>query len=139
MKKLKNKKNELISWLFFVISALILYFIATRHAVFPSRYKFPLLLVILTLICISGIISILSKKWFRFAAIALNILLIVLMTAGLILLQNLEKRVRDIFKDTSYDEAIINIYATNSNFKENIADYNDPVFIIQKRNDHTFQ
>ena len=61
------------------------------------------------------------------------------MATGLILLPNLEKRVRDIFKDTSYDEAIINIYATNSNFKENIADYNDPVFIIQKRNDQENQ
>lgn len=139
MKKLKNKKTELISWLVFMISALVLYFIATRHAVFPSRYKLPLLLVIVVLICISGILSILSKKWFRFVAITLNVLLIALMAAGLVLLPNLEKRVRGIFKDTSYDEAIINIYATNSNFKENIADYNDPVFIIQKRNDQENQ
>ena len=139
MKKLKNKKTELISWLVFVISALMLYFIATRHAVFPSRYKLPLLLVITILICISGIISILSKKWFRFVAILLNVILIALMAAGLILLPNLEKRVRDIFKDTSYDEAIINIYATNSNFKSDLSEYNDPIFIIQKRNDQENQ
>lgn len=61
------------------------------------------------------------------------------MAAALILLPSLEKRVRDIFKDTSYDEAIINVYATNSNFKENISDYNVPVFIVQKRNDQENQ
>ena len=139
MKKLKNKKTELVTWLIFVVSALILYFIATDYAVFPSRYKLPLLLVILSLICISGIITILSKKWFRYVSIGLNVILMVLMIAGLILLPNIEKRVRNIFKDTSYDEAIIDIFATNSGYKADLSEYEDPIFIIQKRNDQENQ
>ena len=139
MKKLTNKKIELITWLLFVVSGLALYFIATDYAIFPSRFKLPMLLVILVLICITGIISILAKKRFHFFAMILNTLLILLMGAGLILLPNVEKRVRNIFKDTSYDEAIINIYSTNSKFKQELSQYSDPVFIIQKRNDQQNQ
>ncbi|MCR4634496.1 MAG: LCP family protein [Erysipelotrichaceae bacterium] len=139
MKKLKNKKTELISWLILTVCAAILYFILIDHALFPSRYKLPLLAAILLVICFTGILTIVSKKWFRYVAIGLNVLFILLIGAGLILLPQLEKRVRDIFKDTSYEEAIINVYATNSKYKNDIASYGDPTFIIQKRNDQENQ
>lgn len=61
------------------------------------------------------------------------------MGAVLIMLPSLESRVKDIFKDTSYDEAIINLYSTNSNYREDISQYDDPVFILQKRNDQENQ
>lgn len=138
-KQINNKKIELISWLLLLICTVILYFIITEHAIFPSRYKLPLLLVMTLIVCITGIISILARKWFRYFATFINILFILLMGAGLVLLPNIENRVKEIFKDTSYDEAIINLYATNSNYKEDISLYNDPVFILQKRNDQDNQ
>ena len=131
MKQLKNKKIELISWLILLAGTIIHYFIITDHAIFPSRYKLPLLLTMLAIICITGIISILSRKWFSYVAAFINILFILLMAAGLILLPNIENRVKNIFKDTSHDEAIINLYSTNSNYKGNIDQYEDPVFILQ--------
>ena len=139
MKQLKNKKPELITWLLFVISGFLLYFVATDYAIFPSRFKLPMLLVIIVLLCITGIITILSKKGFRYFAIVLNILLSVLMIAGLILLPNIEKRVRNIFKDVRVDEAIISVYSTTEKYKENLTDYQNPTFIIQKRNDQENQ
>lgn len=139
MKQLKNKKIELVSWLILLVSTVILYFIITDHTIFPSRYKLPLLLVMLAIICITGIISILSRKWFSYVAAFINILFILLMGAGLVLLPNIENRVKDIFKDTSHDEAIINLYSTNSDYKGNIDQYEDPIFILQKRNDQENQ
>ena len=139
MKQLKNKKTELLTWLLFLISGLLLYFVATNHAIFPSKYKLPLFLIIIALICIAGIVTILAKKSFRYFAIALNILLSVLMIAGLVFLPNVEKRVRNIFKDVRIDEAIISVFSTNGKYKENIADYQNPTFIIQKRNDQENQ
>ena len=135
MKKLKSKKVELITWLLFLISGILLYFIATNYSIFPSKYKLPLLLVIIALICVSGIITILAKKSFRLVAIAINILLSLLTIAGLILLPNIEKRVRNIFKDVRVDEAIISVYSKTNQYKENLTDYSNPTFIIQKRND----
>ena len=139
MKQLKNKKAALITWILFIISSLLLYFIATNYTIFPSKYKPPFLLVTIALICISGIISILAKKRFRLFAISLNIILSVLMAVGLILLPNVEKRVRNIFKDVRIDEAIISVFSTNENHKENLIDYQNPTFIIQKRNDQENQ
>lgn len=139
MKQLKNKKKELLTWLLFLISGLLLYFVATNHAIFPSKYKLPLFLIIVALICVTGIITILAKKSFRYFATTLNILLSVLMIAGLVFLPNVEKRVRNIFKDVRIDEAIISVFSTNGKYKENIADYQNPTFIIQKRNDQENQ
>ena len=139
MKKLKSKKTELITWLLFLISGLLLYFIATNYAVFPSKYKMPLLLVIIALICISGIITILARNLFRYVSITLNVILSILMIAGLILLPNIETRVRNIFKDVRVDEAIISVFSTNEKYKENLSDYQNPIFIIQKRNDQENQ
>ena len=139
IKQLKNKKTELISWLILLVSAATLYFIITNHAIFPSRYKLPLLLIMTAIVCITGILSILARKWFRYFATFINILFILLMGAVLIMLPSLESRVKDIFKDTSYDEAIINLYSTNSNYREDISQYDDPIFILQKRNDQENQ
>ena len=139
MKQLKNKKTELVTWLLFLISGLLLYFIATNYSVFPSKYKAPLLLVIIALICISGIITVLAKKSLRYVAIAINALLSLFMIAGLILLPNIEKRVRNIFKDVRVDEAVISIYSKTSQYKESLIEYSNPTFIIQKRNDQENQ
>lgn len=139
MKKLKNKKAELITWLLFLISSLLLFFIATNYAIFPSRFKMPLLLTIIASICITGIITILAKKSFRYVSITLNATLSILMIAGLILLPNVEKRVRNIFKDVRVDEAIISIFSTNGKYKEDLTDYQNPTFIIQKHNDQENQ
>ena len=137
--RINYKKTELITWLLFLISGLLLYFIATNYAVFPSKYKMPLLLVIVALICISGIITILARNSFRFVSIILNIVLSLLMIAGLILLPNIETRVRNIFKDVRVDEAIISVFSANGKYKENLTDYQNPTFIIQKRNDQENQ
>ena len=134
-----HKKAELITWLLFLISGLLLYFIATNYAVFPSKYKMPLLLVIVALICISGIITILARNSFRYVSIILNVILSILMIAGLILLPNIETRVRNIFKDVRVDEAIISVFSANEKYKENLSDYQNPIFIIQKRNDQENQ
>lgn len=139
MKQLKNKKTALITWILFIIISLLLYFITTNYAIFPSKYKPPFLLATIALICVSGIISILAKKHFRFFAISLNIVLSVLMLVGLILLPNIENRVRNIFKDVRVDEAIVSVFSTNEKYKENLSDYHNPTFIIQKRNDQENQ
>ena len=139
MKQLKNKKTALITWIVLIISSLLLYFIATNYALFPNKYKLPFLLAIIVLICISGIISILAKKHFRFLAITLNTILSVLMVTGLILLPNIENRVRNIFKDVRVDEAVVSVFSTNEKYKENLSDYQNPTFIIQKRNDQENQ
>ena len=139
MKQLKNKKTALITWILFIISSLLLYFITTNYAIFPSKYKPPFLLAMIALICTSGIISILAKKHFRFLAVTLNTILSVLMITGLILLPNIENRVRNIFKDVKVDEAIVSVFSTNEKYKENLSDYQNPTFIIQKRNDQENQ
>ena len=139
MKKLKNKKIELLSWLLLLASTVMFYIILTDHAIFPSRYKLPLLLIMTAMLCITGILSILAQNWFRYFAASLNIIFILLTGAGLILLPNIENLVKEIFKDTSYDEAILDIRSTNSKYKEDLTDYDDPIFILQKRNDQENQ
>ena len=135
MKVLKTKKTELITWLILTISGLLLYFIATDYAIFPKTYKLPLLCAIALIICITGIIAIISRKGWRYFSITLNILLIICMIAGLVLLPNIEKRIRSIFKDVSTDEVVYNVYTTHSKYKEDFTSYKDSTFIVQTRND----
>lgn len=139
MNRIKDKKREIITWLAFVFSSLLLYFIATDYTLFPRKYKFPLLLIIILLICITGIVAIISKKAFRYFSIGINVFLSIIMILGLVLLPNIENRFRNIFKDVKKDEAIINVYSISSTYKENLADYENPVFITQKRNDQENQ
>lgn len=139
MNRLKNKKTELITWLAFIFGSIFLYLIATHYTIFPRKYKLPLLLIVIFLICVTGIVSIVSKKAFRSFSIGLNIFLTISVLLGMILLPSIEKRFRSIFKDSETDEAIINVYSTNSGYKESLADYTDPVFIVQKRNDQENQ
>ena len=139
MKNLKNKKSELITWLFFVISSLLLYFVATNYAIFPSRYKYPFLLATFLFVCITGILAVVSKGFLKTLSIAVNVLLTILMIAGLILLPTVEKRVRNIFKDVRTDEAIINVYVMKEKFKEGISEFAHSSFITQKRNDQDNQ
>ena len=82
MKKLKNKKIELLSWLLLLASTVMFYIILTDHAIFPSRYKLPLLLIMTAMLCITGILSILAQNWFRYFAASLNIIFILLTGAG---------------------------------------------------------
>ncbi|MBR2788113.1 MAG: LCP family protein, partial [Erysipelotrichaceae bacterium] len=86
-----------------------------------------------------GIITILARNSFRYVSIALNAILSILMIAGLILLPSIETRVRNIFKDVRVDEAIVSVFSTNGKYKENLSDYHNPTFIIQKRNDQENQ
>ena len=139
MKNIKNKKTELITWLIFAISSLLLYFVATDYAVFPSRYKYPLLLGIFVFVCTTGILAVVSKGFLRTVSIVLNVLLTVLMVAGLILLPTVEKRIRNIFKDVRTDEAIINVYVMKDKYKEDINEFVHSTFITQKRNDQENQ
>ena len=139
MSDLKNKKTEIITWIIFVISSILLYYAATNFAVFPSRYKFPLLLAIFLFGCITGILALVSKGFYKSFSVILNILLTVLMIAGLILLPNIEKRIRNIFKDVRTDEAIINVYVMKDKYKEDINEFVHSCFIIQKRNDQENQ
>ena len=139
MKNLKNKKSELITWLFFVISSLLLYFVATNYAIFPSRYKYPFLLATFLFVCITGILAVVSKGFLKTLSIVVNVLLTVLMIAGLILLPTVEIRVRNIFKDVRTDEAIINVYVMKEKFKEGISEFAHSSFITQKRNDQDNQ
>ncbi len=135
MKTIKNKKTELITWLILLICAFSLYFIATRYAIFPKSYKLPLLCLILLIISITGIIAIISRKGWRYYSITVNILLIICMIAGLVLLPNVEKRIRSIFKDVSTDEVVYNVYATYSKYSDDFSSYKNSGFIVQTRND----
>ena len=140
MKQIKSKKIELITWLFFLISSFSLFFLVTHYAIFPSKYKMPLLLGILFSVSVTGIITIISKKGFRYFAIVLNLLLIAFMVIGLVFLPNIERRVRNIFKEVQTDESIINVYALNKDSnKDKLEAYSNPTFITQKRNDQSNQ
>ncbi len=139
MNNLKNKKTELITWLFFLISSLLLYFVATNYAVFPSRYKYPLLLATFLFVCITGILAVVSRGFLRTLSTVINVLLTVLMIAGLVLLPAVEKKIRNIFMDVRTDEAIINIYVMKENYKEDIHEFAHSTFITQKRNDQENQ
>ncbi len=137
---MKERKLQLISWLFVIISSLSLYFIATRYAIFPSRYKFPLLLVVILILCISGILSIVSKgKISRVISLLVNIFFIFLMVFGLIFLPNIENRIRNIFKDIKVDEAIVNVYVTNSKYNSDLKSFANSKFIIQSSLDQENQ
>lgn len=132
---MKKKKFELITWLLFIISAIALYFVATNFAVFPVKYKFPLLAILIVLICLSGIISILVKRKTKWLAIGINSILIICVLAGLIMLPSLERRIRNIFKDTDTDEAVINVYVLNDKYKDDFGKYSNSRFIIQNTTD----
>lgn len=139
MERLNSRKAELITWLIFAVSSLFLYFVATDYAIFPSSYKNPLLLAIFLFVFITGVLSIVSKKILRYLSVGLNVLLTMVVVAGLVLLPILEKRIKNIFKDVRTDEAIINIYTISEKYKEDIHKFAHSTFIIQKRNDQENQ
>ena len=137
---MKNRKAQLISWLIVIIVSIILYFVATRFTIFPSKYKFPLLLVELVIILISGLLSLTCKsKVSKIVSLIVNIMFILLMTSALILLPNIENRVRNIFKDIKVDEAIINVYVTNSKYNEDLNSFTNSKFIVQSNQDQENQ
>ena len=137
---MKKQKAQLISWLILILSSLALYIILTRYAIFPSRYKFPLLLFIILIICLSGIISIVSRnKISKIISLCLNSILILLMISGLILLPNIENRVRKVFKDVKVDEAIINVYVTNSKYSSELSSFINSRFIVLSQQDQENQ
>ncbi|MBR0420851.1 MAG: LCP family protein, partial [Erysipelotrichaceae bacterium] len=135
MKRIKNKKIELISWVILLILAAVLYFVATDFFVFPARLKLPLLLGLIVIVCITGIIAILVKGKGRIFACILNGLLIVCMIVGLVFLSDLENRVKSIFVDQQSMSSVINVYE----LKENDVVFNDATFIIQRSIDQDNQ
>lgn len=139
MSLIKKKLFELLTWLALIISAVLLYFIATDFFIFPSKYKLPFLLLLLLLICITGICSILARGWFgKFTGI-FNILICLLMMAAFVMLPNIENRVKKIFNNVKIDNEIINVYVLNKNYKDNIDEFKSSRFIIQKAIDQDNQ
>ena len=57
------------------------------------------------------------------------------MITGLVLLPNIEKRIRSIFKDVKTDEVVYNVYTTNSKYKEDFNSFSNSSFIVQTKND----
>ena len=139
MSLVKKKRFELASWSALIMSAVLLYFIATDFFIFPSKYKYPFLLFLVLLICITGICSILARGWFgKFAGIV-NIILCLLMVIAFVMLPNIENRVRKIFNNVRIDNEIINIYVLNKNFKNDIDEFKTSKFIIQNSIDQDNQ
>ena len=132
MYQIKKKHFELITWMILIISAILLYFIATDFFVFPSKYKYPFLLFLLLVICITGICSILARGWFRNFVGIVNIILCLLMVIAFVMLPNIENRIRKIFNNVRIDTEVINVYVLNKNYKDDIDEYKSSKFIIQK-------
>ena len=61
------------------------------------------------------------------------------MISGLILLPNIENRVRKVFKDVKVDEAIINVYVTNSKYNPELSNFINSRFIILSQQDRENQ
>ena len=139
MSLIKKKLFELLTWLALIISAVLLYFIATDFFIFPSRYKFPFMLLVLLIICITGICSILARGWFSKFTGIFNILICLLMVVTFIMLPNIESRVKKIFNNVQIDNEIINVYVLNKNYKDNIDEFKSSRFIIQKSIDQDNQ
>ncbi len=133
------KKYELVSWFLLSISGITLYFIATDFFVFPSKYKIPFLLLIVLIICITGILSIVSKNGFAKVCGTINCLIIILMITITALLPNIENRIKKIFNNISVETAIINVYVLNRDYKEDFNDYKKSKFITQNKVDQDNQ
>ena len=139
MSLIKKKLFELLTWLALIVSAILLYFIATDFFIFPSRYKIPFLLLLILLICITGICSILARGWFSKFTGIFNILICLLMVVAFVMLPNIENRVKKIFNNVKIDNEIINVYVLNKNYRDNIDEFKSSRFIVQKAIDQDNQ
>ena len=139
MSLIKKKIFELLTWLALTISAVLLYFIATDFFIFPSRYKYPFLLFLLLIICITGICSVVARGWFRKFTGIFNILICALMVAAFIMLPNIESRIKKIFNNVKIDNEIINVFVLNKNYKDDIDEFKSSRFIVQSSIDQDNQ
>ena len=139
MSLIQKKLFELLTWLALIISAILLNFIATDFFIFPSRYKYPFLLFLIALVCITGICSVASRGWFRKFAGVMNIIICLLMMITFVMLPNIENRIRKIFNNVKIDNEIINVYVLNKNYKDNIDEFKTSKYIIQNSIDQDNQ
>lgn len=122
---------SIITWIIVTILSLIFYSVATNFFIFPSKYKYPLLLFVLIVVTFTGILSILLRNKGKAISITLNIILIIILLIGTLLLPNIEKRIRNVFKNVSTDKTLINIYAFNDNVYDDFKQYDNSTFITQ--------
>lgn len=129
-----NKKSALLLWIVLLCLLIILYFYSTNFFVFPLRYKFPFLLGILFIGCLSGVLTILSKGR-GIVSCFFNIFIILLILVILFLLPFIESKIKDIFLKQNVFSTVINVYALKDDAKNEITEYQNPVFIILNSND----
>lgn len=137
MSEIKKDLNKfgLIGLTVLTVSLLLLYIIATNYFIFPSKYKIPFLASIFVLVCINGALVFFSDGWFKKFSNVMIVLECLLIVCALILLPNIESRVRNIFNNIKTDEAVINVYVLNENYREDFSDYKYYKFISQTRSD----
>lgn len=137
MKQIKKKWFELLSWLLLLITAIVLYFRVSGNVMFPSAFKLPLIVLLALIISLTGIFSIISKRFGRYFMGLVNLFLIVCMIIVMAFLPKVKEEAGTIFKETGNEEAIINFYA----LKDGIDDIKDEdiKFIVQKALDQENQ
>ena len=124
MKKVK------ILWMIQLIMSFVIYSIMIYSFIFPSKYKFHFLMGLIVLACINGIISISAKGKGRIIACIVNVLTIMCMLAVLILLPNIENRIKSVFSEQSISSSAINLYALKDDIRNDVTDYQNSIFIM---------
>ena len=137
MSEIKKDLNKfgLIGLTVLTVSLLLLFVIATNYFIFPSKYKIPFLASIFVLVCINAALVFFSDGWFKKFSNVMIVLECLLIVCALILLPNIESRVRNIFNNIKTDEAVINVYVLNENYREDFSAYKYYKFITQTRSD----
>ena len=135
MKKIKKKLFELITWILVVCATVFLYITIAGNNAFPNKWKLPFIAFLALLVSLSGIFSIVTKKFGRYVIGIVNIFIAICLFGLTLFLPGVKKQAQTLFKETTEEEAIINVYRLKGNDK----DLSEGTFILQKALDQQNQ
>ena len=136
------KKIDLprISWLFFSVLSVVFYFTARSFPLFPSSFRFPLLIIETVLIAVLGFLSFKKIK----VSSVLNIALSLCLAVGCAVLPKWNKQLTGVFAEPEENETVgYGLFALSSEYKkghemhntilsDDISDYSSARFLKQK-------
>lgn len=150
MEEKKEKKRKIrlssLTWVVLTAITIIFYLTVIFFAVFPDKYKLPLLGILTVLVALLGYFSRHDPNKKHTIVSIINIVLSVVMAIAIVYLPFLENQIQGIFifGDASASKVKINCYVMTSDYKsehmdvftetstsEDITDYIDSTFISQ--------
>ncbi len=154
--KKKFKKWPMMTWFLLVIMSLLFGIMLFNFALFPTKWKLPVLVVVGIVLVLTAIAS--FHKFHakgRLVTSIINVILTIVMIIGSVMLPMVEKNVKGIFTNVTTTDVKINVYALTTEYKsahadvfkatgnvitsDDIEDYGDKTFLTQVTSDQENQ